>query len=188
MSLVLEALQKQEAAGDAAAAVSLAKTASQRRRHRLWMALFVIAMAANAVLLAWVFGPSMLRAPPTTDAAEAQPARADTAAAHNEAAPPAPATPVERTAPARRPAPAPRRVSLRNLPEDARQRFPGIAFSTHIYAEDSDLRAIVANGQRLQEGQRVRGLEIVEINEGGVVLAFERYLVELPIAMDWDAP
>jgi general secretion pathway protein B len=72
------------------------------------------------------------------------------------------------------------------LPSAARARFPGIVFSTHIYAEDADLRAIVANGQRLREGERVRGLRIREITETGVVLAFEDYLVEVPIVTDWD--
>jgi hypothetical protein len=217
MSLVLEALQRQEAAGDANAAVSLAKATSQRRRHRLWLTLFLIAMAANAVLLAWVFGPGLMGTPQTTEIAEAAPGTAAgtspettrSSAVGDPVSGPGAAQPA--TNPAQdaarvaetvnglppptlgpsatpRPPPAPQRVTLRNLPQDARTRFPGIAFSTHIYADDADLRAIVANGQRLQEGERVRGLEIVEINESGVVLAFERYLVELPIATDWDTP
>jgi hypothetical protein len=96
------------------------------------------------------------------------------------AAVPPPAVPV--------PAPEVRRVirlSLQDLPADARRRFPGIAFSTHIYAEDRDLRAVVANGQRLTEGDTVRGLTIEEISATGVVLAFESYLVDVPLVADW---
>ncbi len=80
----------------------------------------------------------------------------------------------------------PQRIRLGDLPAAARARFPGIAFSTHIYSDDPAQRAVVANGQRLREGDRIRGLEVVEITETGVVLAFENYLVEVPIAVDWD--
>jgi general secretion pathway protein B len=79
----------------------------------------------------------------------------------------------------------PDRVTLASLPADARRRFPGIAFSTHIWSEDPELRAIVANGERRREGDRVRGLTIHEITESGVVMTFERYLVEVPLAADW---
>jgi len=198
VSFVLQALQKQEAAGDAAAAVSLAQGTAQRRRHRLWMGLFAVAMTVNAGLLVWVFGvPGWHTETPDAAAVDdTRPPAAAAAAAPESgvtATPPGPATDTRvdaataaAAAPAR-PAPAaPQRVSLQGLPPQARQRFPGIAFSTHIYAEDADLRAIVANGERLTEGERIRGLEIVEINEGGVLLAFERYLVEVPIAADWD--
>lgn len=198
MSFVLQALQKQEAAGDAAAAVSLAQGTAQRRRHRLWMGLFAVAMTVNAGLLVWVFGvPGWDTETPAAAAVDDTRPPAAAAAAPDSrvtaTAPPVPApdsradaATAASAAPAR-PAPAaPQRVSLQGLPPQARQRFPGIAFSTHIYAEDADLRAIVANGERLTEGERIRGLKIVEINEGGVLLAFERYLVEVPIATDWD--
>jgi hypothetical protein len=225
MSLVLEALKKQEAGSDPDAAVSLARQANQRRRHRLWMGLFGVAMVANVAVVFWVFGLPWLRnmqdAPPATvstppdpadDAASpgAAPAADPPTTARNTPAPdpvdpPAlggsnPPTTAPATAPADslRPAlaaaaaatAAPPRarthVLLGELPTSARSRFPGIAFSSHIYAEDRDLRAIVANGQRLTEGERIRGLEILEITESGVVLAFERYAVEVRIAGDWD--
>jgi hypothetical protein len=79
------------------------------------------------------------------------------------------------------------RLALRELPADARGRFPGLAFSTHVYSEHADLRAVVANGQRLIEGDRIQGVQIDEITETGVVLAFERFLVEVPVFTDWDA-
>jgi hypothetical protein len=77
------------------------------------------------------------------------------------------------------------RVTLDALPAAARERFPGIAISTHVYAQDPAMRAIIANGVRLQEGDRVAGLLIREINEDGVVLEFENYLVEVPVFTDW---
>lgn len=234
MSFVLEALKRQEAGDDPAAAVSLAKSAHHRRRQRLWIGLFTVAMVANAALLLWIFAlpdsSSQARrdtaaapTPQTTpDAEAAAPQRQPNAAAAVQhepvgatapsgsdagrarsatspdarqpsagdagAAAPAPASAAPATASARpRSEPGPRRVALGDLPPAARARFPGIAFSTHIYAEDVDLRAVVANGQRLVEGDRIRGLRVAEITETGVVLGFESYEVEVPIVTDWDA-
>ena len=227
MSFVLEALKKQEAGSDPEAAVSLARSAAQHRRHRFWIGLFAVAMIVNAALLLWIFatpdpsgtttpvattapgeGPAQGSAPPPARARPGGGTAAGGAIASVEAtAPPEGAIPGERSSPDRNevragsraeppptpepqrpPAPpAPTRVALNELPAEARARFPGIAFSTHIYAEDADLRAVVANGRRLQEGDRIRGLEIVEITESGVLLAFDRYRVDVPIVMDWDS-
>ncbi|MEQ8859576.1 MAG: general secretion pathway protein GspB [Pseudomonadales bacterium] len=204
MSFVLEALKKQEAQGDPDAAVSLARQTAYRQRYRLWMGLFGVAMALNAVVLFWVFGLPLLRSadapagpapaaaaldgppPAGADAAPrpSAPAGADPAVP-GTGEPAAAAEPAVAPRPEPRPAPRPIPVTLDRLPDDARTRFPGIAFSTHIYAEDADLRAIVANGQRLQEGDRIRGLEILAITETGVVLRFERYDVTVPIVGEW---
>ncbi len=203
MSFVLEALKKQEADADPDAAVSLARAAAQTRRHRLWMGLFAAAMAVNVAVLVWVLIPPGAPAPvgspvgepgePVAELAAAAPGLERPAATKPpspEPAAPAPAAGPATADPAPS-APAParplRRVSLGALPEPVRRRFPGIAFSTHIYSEDPELRAIVANGNRLQEGDRVRGLLIEEITESGVVLAFEDYLVEVPLALEWEA-
>jgi hypothetical protein len=112
-----------------------------------------------------------------TIAAAATPAAA-TRAADNPVRQPVPEPVVQRVT----------RLALQDLPADVRRRFPGIAFSTHIYAEDRDLRAVVANGQRLTEGDRIRGLMIEEISESGVLLSFEDYLVDVPLITDWDSP
>ena len=192
MSFVLEALKKQEAGIDPDAAVSLARSAAQHRRHRLWMGLFAVAMAVNAGLLLWMYGDPP--ATPSTAALPASPAGEAPAQPRPEtpAAAPARVTPEAPPAtalaePAAPPRSEPERIPLGKLPPDARDRFPGIAFSTHIYAEDPELRAVVANGRRLTEGERIRGLEIVQITASGVVLAFENYRVEVPMVTDWDA-
>ncbi|MEZ5558836.1 MAG: general secretion pathway protein GspB [Pseudomonadales bacterium] len=100
------------------------------------------------------------------------------------AAPPQPAAAaVEETA---RPAPRLRRIALADLPASARTRFPGIAFSSHIYSDDPSLRAVVANGHRVSEGERIAGLVVGEITEAGVVLEFEDYLVEVPVVSLWN--
>jgi hypothetical protein len=124
--------------------------------------------------------------------AEPAPAPASSTVTAAAAQPPAPApaaivAPVPQPDVQRQP-PRTRRMALQDLPADVRRRFPGIAFSTHIYAEDRDLRAIVANGQRLSEGDTIRGLRIEEISETGVMLSFEDYLVDVPMITDWDEP
>jgi general secretion pathway protein B len=83
------------------------------------------------------------------------------------------------------PAPALQTISLAALPAAARARFPALSFSTHLYASDADLRAVVMNGQRLTEGERYGDLELEEITETGVVLRFERYRVTVPVLDDW---
>ena len=66
-----------------------------------------------------------------------------------------------------------------------RGRFPGLVFSTHVYAQDPDLRAVVANGQRLMEGGRIDGAVVRAITETGAVVEFEGYLVDIPIIAEW---
>lgn len=207
MSYVLEALQKREAENDPDAAVSLARAGFQKRRHRLWAGLFALAMVVNAGVLAWLVltpdgpaassagdAPAPLAAPIGGNApAPAAAVQAPIAAAEGaiEAATPPAAVQTEAVpSPApvfAAPPPPPVRLPLRELPADVRARFPGLAFSTHVYSEHADLRAVVANGQRLTEGDLIQGLRIDAITESGVVLAFERYLVEVPVFTDWDA-
>lgn len=88
------------------------------------------------------------------------------------------------TAPSR--ATARKRLRLAELPTTTRNRFPGLAFSTHVYADDPTLRAIVANGERLGEGDEIGGARVEQITEDGVLMAFEEYLVEIPVISDWD--
>lgn len=212
MSFVLQALKKQEAGTDPDAAVSLARAALQQRRQRLWAALFAVAMLANGALLLWMFGVPRLAGPDEMPGAELpeaalqtrQPApesdhsersveataprtagQPDASSAAAEAGPVSDASPTITVEP---PPDTPTRIALADLPPPARARFPGIAFSTHIYSDDPGLRAVVANGHRLEEGDQIRGLEIVEITDTGVVLAFEGYQVEIPIVVDWNAP
>ena len=82
--------------------------------------------------------------------------------------------------------PAPRRTTVAALPASARSRFPELSFSTHIYADDPELRAIVVNGTRLLEGDGLAGLTVAEITEDGAVFAFENYLVSVAVLEGWN--
>lgn len=77
------------------------------------------------------------------------------------------------------------RVTIAELPSALRQAFPRLNFSTHVYADDPALRAVVVNGVRLEEGDTLEGLVVQEITSDGAVFAYDRYLVSVPVLADW---
>lgn len=77
-------------------------------------------------------------------------------------------------------------LTLTNLPETMRQRFPTLNFSTHIYADEPDLRAVVVNGRRLSEGDVLGELTLAEITEDGAVFVFEGRKVEVSVLDAWN--
>lgn len=254
MSLVLDALRRQQSEDDQGTAVALALANERQRRQRTWLIVLSTALFLNAVLFAWLFRDRLVGLPthapapvaseaasnaPTAPAAPIPQTQAGASAAELSGSPPpgtapgnvpgnapgmVPAAPPGYTASGYPPpttgsapptaggtpppygyptptwapppgyAPQPleapprvlERIALDALPPAARSRFPGIVISTHVYAEDPALRAIVVNGERLQEGQQVAGTTIREINEFGVVLEFESYLVDVPVFTDWE--
>ena len=204
MSFVLEALKMQQAGTDPDAVAARALADIHQRRYRLWVGIAVAVTAVNVVVVLWLVGTSWLPRPGAEPAVATTPVEATLAAAEVVAEPAAPEVdtlpvPVQPSVqppayvpppayvqPAPQPVQRVTRLALGDLPSAARGRFPGIAFSTHIYAEDRDLRAIVANGRRLTEGESIRGLRIEEISATGVLLRFEDYLVDVPMTTDWD--
>ena len=84
------------------------------------------------------------------------------------------------------PAPAAEPVPVSSLPDAQRRRFPNLEFSTHIYADDAALRAIVVNGSRLEEGDRLQNLVLSQITEDGGVCRFEGRLVSVSVLDGWN--
>jgi hypothetical protein len=190
MSYILDALKKSEAQHDPAAAVNLALNQQRSQsRQRTTGILIAAALLANVAVLIWLFGPNttviesadtLIREPLTT-ASEQLP--------RTQVATP-PEQPVsqsaEEPAAVRWVQPAAKiRIPLAKLPAAARERFPDLAFSTHIWADDPGLRAVVANGNRLVEGDEIDGVAVERITEVGVIVSFENYLVEIPVVADW---
>ena len=182
MSFILDALKKAEADRDPEARASLALAQQDRRRNRLLAYGLVVALIANAVLLLWLFLPEFengveqpVETPMLSPPAAAEPA-----------APPAPVkTQVTRPAdPVASVNVEP--VPVGSLPGEQRRRFPSLEFSTHIYAEDADLRAVVVNGVRLEEGDRLDNLRLHEITEEGAIFAFENRLVSVSVLDGWN--
>ena len=76
-------------------------------------------------------------------------------------------------------------ITLDELPLAARNRFPDLDFSSHIYAEDPTMRAIVVNGTQLSAGSSYGSVVLKEITEEGVVFLFEKYLVSINVLESW---
>ena len=83
-------------------------------------------------------------------------------------------------------APVAEPLPVSSLPSAQRQRFPALEFSTHIYADDAELRAIVVNGTRLEEGDRLGNLRLQEITEDGAIFRFEDRLVSVSVLDAWN--
>lgn len=181
MSYILDALKKSEAENDPAASANLALNQQRAQsRARLTGILVVAALLINAGVLVWLFAPSSdpsvvqprPRSQPEPSTEPVTQGRAEVIVEPRVQAPP--------------PIPPPTRARLTELPANVRARFPGLAFSTHIYADDPSLRAVVANGERLREGDEIGNATVAQITEQGVIVAFERYLVEIPVVSEWD--
>jgi hypothetical protein len=214
VSYILDALKKAEADADPDARASLAIAQHERRRTRLLAYGLVIALIINAGILLWLFLPvpdSLPVTNPVPRVPAMQSTPADPPAAEPEsAAQPDPAAQVRQMIdkpPAMttesatgdtviRPGginpgstaadPASEPVPVDSLPRDQRRRFPVLEFSTHIYADEADLRAIVVNGVRLKEGDRLDNVRLQEITEAGAVFAFENRLVSVSVLDSWN--
>ncbi|MFP6837665.1 MAG: general secretion pathway protein GspB [Pseudomonadales bacterium] len=190
MSYILDALKKSEAEHDPAAAIDLAlNQQSNQSRQRTTGVLIAAALLANVAALIWLFGPNTTVNEPTRT-----PAPEPVSTSSEDPLQIQVVTPQAETASqsAREPAAVPSvqpdariRTPLANLPAAARKRFPGLVFSTHIWADDPGLRAVVANGRRLVEGDEIDGVAVHRITENGVILSFENYLVEIPVVAEW---
>jgi len=213
MSYILDALKKAEADRDPDTRARLAIEERERRRNRTLIYGVIAALIANAVILLWLFLPDAAKPPSNTTRPAAGtdlPAVIDEQAGRASVTavpPPAPVPEItdpqegardvnrrivqEPASPTRRPEPQEtvlevQSVTLAGLPAAARSRFPALDFSTHIYADAPDLRAIVVNGSRLLEGDVLGELTVHEITETGAVFAFERYLVLVPVLEGWN--
>ncbi len=83
---------------------------------------------------------------------------------------------------------APRlRTTLADMPSLDRAGFPVLEFTTHIYADDADLRAVMVNGIRYREGEKF-GPEttLAHITETGVEVFYRDYAVELRVLQEWE--
>ena len=212
MSYVLDALKKAEAETDPNLRASLALDDRNRHRYRGVLQVAAGALVINAVVVVWLVAPKFedlwslappeaatsvgngppvaipdtrtpgqpapppeQSAPPGAETAVAAPVASGAQPSNRVPAPPLPVTRV-----------APRMLSIGQLPPTARDRFPDLNFSTHIYADDASLRAIVVNGERLTEGGRLGDLELQRITEEGVVFRFETYLVSISVLESWE--
>jgi len=65
-------------------------------------------------------------------------------------------------------------LSLSDLSATERALYEGFNYTSHIYTNSEDLRAVVIDGQRVQIGDRFNGLKIHDITETGVIFEDSR--------------
>lgn len=189
MSYILQALKKTEAENDPDIRVSLAVDRSVQQRQRIVLGCVVVALLVNAGVLLWLFLPQLPSLTTQPNVATTPPARAIApVVAERETAQPVPVQTESRSSQLAEISvrALPQSLELAALPASVRSRFPNLDFSTHIYADDPSLRAVVVNGQRVTQGEAVGELQFSEITENGVIVKFEDYLVNISVLADWD--
>lgn len=200
MSYILDALRKSEEARrrQQGPDLSLGESAPHPERGRSSRALPLLALALlvnGAVLGIWLLrsgepAPFTNESTPRTGAADLETpgrpaiphAAAPTPAVRTLAAPALDATASShdvdwRQQPVRR---------VDDLSSQSRSRFPRLAISTHIYADESAFREVSINGRRYQEGDLVAGLALLEITESGVLLGFDGQVIRLDLQDEWE--
>ncbi len=201
MSYILDALQHREAQDNPDTAVQMVIKRHKDQRNRMLWLVVSLALLVNGGVVIWLLlpgaqtateptaqttpAPALTPAPAKAPAAPAPGASAQTPVVQTTPEAAAPVPPAAVAAPTREPLPRKIRSSLEGLPASTRARFPGLVFSTHIYAEDPSLRAIVVNGRRLTEGGSIAGATLEHVTATGVVMEFDDYLVEIPVIDDW---
>ena len=70
--------------------------------------------------------------------------------------------------------PGPRIPHFNELPLSLRQNLPGLELNVHVYDADPEVRFVLINMVRYQEGDEVGvGIYLQEINEGGIQLQYQ---------------
>lgn len=76
-------------------------------------------------------------------------------------------------------------VTIAELPTAARNSFPQLEFSTHIFADDPSMRAVVVNDKRLTEGEQLGELVLRAVTEEGVVFGYRDHRVAVSVVDLW---
>ncbi|MGI9327770.1 MAG: general secretion pathway protein GspB [Pseudomonadales bacterium] len=112
---------------------------------------------------------------PTADIgplAEEQPAQASTATAKPEVKAPVSSS-------AKKP------IKLADLSPEDRADFPELEFSTHVFADDPALRAVVVNARRLSEGESIGEMVLRAVTEDGIIVDYRGQRVAVSVVDTW---
>jgi hypothetical protein len=81
---------------------------------------------------------------------------------------------------------ASRRLPLWQAPAQAKAAIAALQFSFHVYSDNPARRTIIINRKRMREGQQISSdLLLQNIDEQGVVIAYQDILVEVPVLEQW---
>ena len=97
----------------------------------------------------------------------------------------APSAPAATAAPRRSTSRSTQAITVAELPSGAREAFPKLEFSTHIFADDPSMRAIVVNERRLTEGETLGELVLRAVTEEGAVFGYRNHLVRVSVVDAW---
>ncbi|WP_256645420.1 general secretion pathway protein GspB [Thermomonas paludicola] len=208
MSLILEALRKSEAERrrDSAPDVALELPPAPPRTRRvvpawLWPALaLALALAGGIVLAALRDWPTAgetapgsvdatpAPAPALRDQAPPPPAPAVVPRAMPRPSPvvampastlPPPPTPSLQAPPRAQPAAPP--ASDNDAPDIAATALPPVKLSMHMWDADPARRFVILDGQRMGEGDRAGGIEVISIDRKGVLIQRNGQRARVPI-------
>lgn len=77
-------------------------------------------------------------------------------------------------------------VRLATMPINVQNKVAQLNFSSHIYSEYSDLRAVNINGERFTEMEMVTSdLQLEQITPDGVIFGFQEQRFEVDVLNDW---
>ena len=88
-------------------------------------------------------------------------------------------------APATSTQPSSNAIRVDQLPPAARDSFPTLEFSTHIFADDPSMRAVVVNDKRLTEGEQLGELVLRAVTEEGVIFGYRSHRVAVSVVELW---
>ncbi|MFK7912794.1 MAG: general secretion pathway protein GspB [Pseudomonadales bacterium] len=111
-----------------------------------------------------------------------QPAAAKVAAPEFETSSPAPQP---RSEPAAASSDA-KVLTLADLNAADRAAFPKLEFSTHIFADDPELRAVVVNSKRLAEGESIGEMVLRAVTEDGILVDYRGQRVAVSVVETWN--
>ena len=181
MSYILDALKKNQAE-QAGEGMSLNMAQSQRQtRMPAWVYVVLAALLINGLLLTWfIVQPSEVNKSESAKVAESTSSSVTTAPPTETRSVPTPAPkPIVRSEPAARSTTPPSLPTITEVQYDSltpaeQVVYDAFSYTSHIFTDVKDLRAIVIDGQRVQIGDSFKGLKIYDITETGVIFEENR--------------
>lgn len=115
-----------------------------------------------------------------------QPAQAAVPTPSFESAQPAAPEPDPDPKPQAASASADQPLTLADLSPADRAAFPKLEFSTHIFADDPALRAVVVNSKRLTEGESIGEMVLRAVTEEGILVDYRGQRVAVSVVETWN--
>ncbi len=76
-------------------------------------------------------------------------------------------------------------IKLADLSPEDRAEFPELEFSTHVFADDPALRAVVVNSRRLSEGESIGEMVLRAVTEDGIIVDYRGQRVAVSVMDTW---